>query len=318
MKKFENYKSIFLKEFSKIQDIKEPSYLYDPIKYFINSPGKRLRPIIVFFLGDLFSNKIEDTKNGALGVELLHNFTLVHDDIMDEDDLRHNVTTIHKKWDNAHAVLSGDGLGALGPLYIGKIRKNTLKILIRYNEVILEICEGQAYDMEFEESENITLEDYFKMSQKKTGALFELCFEIPTLISSEYENYVDELKGLGRNLGVIFQIQDDILELELDETQMGKGTLSDITRNKKTILNCIAFEKDSKRWNVFKKSISDLPNNEKKNAILEYFEKNDIKSQAKEILNEYISKCDEIVANLPKEIQKGLNELIYYIIKREK
>ena len=318
MKKFENYKLIFSKEFSKIQNIKGPSYLYDPIKYFINSPGKRLRPIIVLFLGDLLSNDIEDTKNGALGVELLHNFTLVHDDIMDEDDLRHNVTTIHKKWDNAHAVLSGDGLGALGPLFIGKIRKNTLKILIRYNEVILEICEGQAYDMEFENSENIGLADYFKMSQKKTGSLFELCFEIPALISEKYENYVNDLKSLGRNLGVIFQIQDDVLELELDDTQMGKGTLSDITRNKKTILNCVAFEKDSKAWNIFRKSISNLDNKNKKSAILEYFDRNNIKSEAKKILDEHVSKCDAIVANLPNEIQKGLKELIDYIIKRVK
>lgn len=318
MNKFENYKSIFIKEFLKIQDIKGPSYLYDPIKYFINSPGKRLRPIIVLFLGDLFNNKVKDSKNGALGVELLHNFTLVHDDIMDEDDLRHNVKTIHKKWDNAHAVLSGDGLGALGPLYIGKIQKNTLKILIRYNEVILEICEGQAYDMEFENTEDISLKDYLKMSKKKTGSLFELCFEIPALISEKYENYVDELKSIGRNIGVIFQIQDDILELVLDDNQMGKGTLSDINRDKKTILNCIALEKDSKAWHLFRESIFNLDKNKKKNAILEYFEKNSIKSDAIDILNKHVSKCDEIVLSLPKEIQKDLKELIDYIVKREK
>jgi geranylgeranyl pyrophosphate synthase len=318
MKRFENYKSVFLEEFTKIQDIEGPSYLYDPIKYFVNSPGKRLRPIIVLFLGDLFNNNVKDSKNGALGVELLHSFTLVHDDIMDEDDLRHNTITIHKKWDNAHAVLSGDGLGALGPLFIGKIQKNTLKILIRYNEVILEICEGQAYDMQFEDRNDITVKDYLKMSQKKTGSLFELCFEIPSLISENYSNYVDELKSLGRNLGVIFQIQDDILELVLDDVQMGKGTLSDITRHKKTILNCIAEEKASKAWQLFRKSISNLDNNKKKSAILEFFEKNNIKSEAMKILNEYVLRCDDIVLNLPKEIQKELNELIDYIVKRQK
>lgn len=318
MNKFENYKSIFLKEFSKILDIKGPNYLYDPIKYFVNSPGKRLRPIIVLFLGDLFNNKIEDSVNGALGVELLHSFTLVHDDIMDEDELRHNVTTIHEKWDNAHAVLSGDGLGALGPLFIGKIKKNTLKILIRYNEVILEICEGQAYDMEFEGRENITVEDYLKMSQKKTGSLFELCFEIAALVSNEHENYVNELKMLGRNLGVIFQIQDDILELISDDIEMGKGTYSDVIRDKKTILNCIALEKDSKSWSRFRQSILDYDKDKKKSAVLEYFETNNIKSEAKQLLEKYISKCDEIIINLPKDIQEGLRELIYYIIKRKK
>ena len=168
MDKLKDLKSDFLNEFSNIQNLEGPSYLYDPIKYFVKSPGKRLRPIIVLFLGELFKNSKEDSINGALGVELLHNFTLVHDDIMDEDDLRHNVATIHKKWDNAHAVLSGDGLGALGPLYIGKIKKNTLAILIRYNEVILEICEGQAYDMEFESSDFVSVSDYLLMSSKKT------------------------------------------------------------------------------------------------------------------------------------------------------
>jgi len=196
MDKLNDFKNIFLEEFSKIQKFEGPSYLYDPIKYFIKSPGKRLRPVIVLFLGDLFKNDKKDSINGALGVELLHNFTLVHDDIMDEDDLRHNVVTIHKKWDNAHAVLSGDGLGALGPIFIGKIKKNTLKILIRYNEVILEICEGQAYDMEFEKKDFVSVNDYLLMSAKKTGSLFELCFEIASLISDKYEKYLKNLKYL--------------------------------------------------------------------------------------------------------------------------
>jgi geranylgeranyl pyrophosphate synthase len=172
--------------------------------------------------------------------------------------------------------------------------------------------------MEFENRNDITVKDYLKMSQKKTGSLFELCFEIPSLISEKYSNYVNELKNLGRNLGVIFQIQDDVLELLLDDNQMGKGTLSDITRHKKTILNCIAYEKDSKAWHVFRKSISNLDNNKKKRAILEFFEKNSIKSEAINILNKHVSKCDKIVLNLPKEIQNGLNELIDYIVKRKR
>ncbi|HIC83509.1 MAG TPA: polyprenyl synthetase family protein, partial [Candidatus Marinimicrobia bacterium] len=171
IKNIEKYRRHFLKEWNKLQDLKDPSYLYDPIKHIMQSEGKRLRPIIVQFLGDLFENDSNDTMNAAMGVELLHNFTLVHDDIMDEDTLRHNVTTIHEKWDNAHAILSGDGLGALGPIYISKIKTNTLEVLVRYNEVILEICEGQAYDMEFE-NKNATINDYLLMSKKKTGSLF--------------------------------------------------------------------------------------------------------------------------------------------------
>ena len=318
MDKLNDFKNIFLEEFSKIQKFEGPSYLYDPIKYFIKSPGKRLRPVIVLFLGDLFKNDKKDSINGALGVELLHNFTLVHDDIMDEDDLRHNVVTIHKKWDNAHAVLSGDGLGALGPIFIGKIKKNTLKILIRYNEVILEICEGQAYDMEFEKKDLVSVNDYLLMSAKKTGSLFELCFEIASLISDKYEKYLKNLKDLGRNLGIIFQIQDDILELTANNDVLGKSTFSDIERNKKTILTCLAMEKNLNDWNKLIETINKKNNIEKKELMNDFFDIKNLREESNNLLTEYINKCNEIISQLPEEIQGGLNELIGYIIKRDK
>ena len=318
MNKLEDLKKDFLNEFEKIQELEGPSYLYDPIKYFVKSPGKRLRPIIVLFLGELFKNSKEDSINGALGVELLHNFTLVHDDIMDEDDLRHNVATIHKKWDNAHAVLSGDGLGALGPLFIGKIKKNTLAILIRYNEVILEICEGQAYDMEFENKDFVSVSEYLLMSSKKTGSLFELCFEISSLISDKYQEHVKDLKKLGRNLGIIFQIQDDILELVSDDDRMGKSTYSDVERHKKTILTCLAMEKNLSDWNKLINSINNQKTIDKKKSIYNFLVKNNLKEESDKLLNNYIDECNEIIMNLPKEIQSGLNELISYIIKRSK
>ena len=318
MDKLNDFKNIFLEEFSKIQKFEGPSYLYDPIKYFIKSPGKRLRPVIVLFLGELFNNNKKDSINGALGVELLHNFTLVHDDIMDEDDLRHNVVTIHKKWDNAHAVLSGDGLGALGPIFIGKIKKNTLKILIRYNEVILEICEGQAYDMEFEKKDFVSVNDYLLMSAKKTGSLFELCFEIASLISDKYEKYLKNLKDLGRNLGIIFQIQDDILELTANNDVLGKSTFSDIERNKKTILTCLAMEKNLNDWNKLIETINKKNNIEKKELMNDFFDKKNLREESNNLLTEYINKCNEIISQLPEEIQGGLNELIGYIIKRDK
>lgn len=316
-KKYINYKSIFLAELNKLQDLKGPSYLYDPIKYIIKSDGKRLRPFIVQFLGDLFNNNVRDTMNGAMGVELLHNFTLVHDDIMDGDELRHNVATIHNKWDNAHAVLSGDGLGALGPIYIGKIKKNTLEILIRYNEVILEICEGQAYDMEFEER-NATVDEYILMSEKKTGSLFELCFEIPALISNDFLKYKKSLKRLGRILGIIFQIQDDILEMSTSSESMGKSTSSDIERNKKTILSSMAIDQDKKGWNKFKNNIEHKPIDRKKVILKEYYQNNGIIEKCDDLLLKYENKCKKIISSFEKEVQDGLMLLLRIILKREK
>ena len=317
MNKFDLLRSNFLSDFETIQKLDGPSYLYEPIKYFIQSPGKRIRPIIVLFLCELFENDLNDAKNGALGVELLHNFTLVHDDIMDEDELRHNIATIHKKWDNAHAVLSGDGLGALGPIFIAKIQYNTLPILVRYHEVILEICEGQAYDMEFEKEENVSVEKYLLMSQKKTGSLFEFCFEIPAYLSKNHLEYLELLKKIGRTVGIIFQIQDDILEISSNSENMGKGTDSDIRRKKKTILSCIASEKNINKWNKFIKSIEDQSINEKKKSFRKYLKDNQIDLEAKKILNKHTSDCNKLVTELPGDIQEGVKELIDYILNRK-
>ena len=317
IKSNQDYKNLFLKELAKLQDIKGPSYLYDPIKYIIKSEGKRLRPFIVQYLGDMFNNNPKDTMNGAMGVELLHNFTLVHDDIMDGDDLRHNVATIHKKWDNAHAVLSGDGLGALGPIFIGKIKKNTLEILIRYNEVILEICEGQAYDMEFE-SRDASVDEYILMSEKKTGSLFELCFEIPSLISDDYLQCRPQLKKLGRNLGVIFQMQDDILEMSTSSENMGKGTNSDVERSKKTILSSMALNQDKDAWNKLQEKIKNCSIIEKKQSLKEYYKNSSIIEKSQELLLNFENECKDIIKSFPFEVQENMISLLNVILKREK
>ena len=317
IKSNQDYKHLFLKELAKLQDMEGPSYLYDPIKYIIKSEGKRLRPFIVQYLGDVFNNDPKDTMKGAMGVELLHNFTLVHDDIMDGDDLRHNVATIHKKWDNAHAVLSGDGLGALGPIFIGKIKKNTLEILIRYNEVILEICEGQAYDMEFE-SRDATVDEYILMSEKKTGSLFELCFEIPSLISDDYLRFKPQLKKLGRNLGIIFQMQDDILEMSTSSKNMGKGTNSDIERSKKTILSSMALDQDKDAWNELQETIKNRSIVEKKQLLKEYYKNSGIIEKSQELLLNFENKCKDIIKSFPIEVQDNMISLLNMILKREK
>ena len=316
-KNIQEYRDLFSEELNKLQEMEGPSYLYDPIKYIIKSEGKRLRPLIVQYLGDIFNNDSKDTMNGAMGVELLHNFTLVHDDIMDGDDLRHNVPTIHKKWDNAHAVLSGDGLGALGPIFIGKIKKNTLDILIRYNEVILEICEGQAYDMEFE-SRDASVNEYILMSEKKTGSLFELCFEIPALISEDYISFKSELKTFGRNLGIIFQIQDDILEMSTSSENMGKGTNSDIERSKKTILSSMALDSDRDGWNNLQEKIKNTSLEEKKLMIRNYYTDTGIIKKSDKLLLNFEDKCKDIIKSLPSKIHSDMTVLLNMILKRKK
>jgi len=317
IKNIEQYRDRFSQKWSELHNLNDPSYLYDPIKHIIQSEGKRFRPIIVQFLGDIFHNDIEDTMNAAMGVELLHNFTLVHDDIMDEDVLRHNVATIHEKWDNAHAVLSGDGLGALGPIYIGKIKNNTLEILIRYNKVILEICEGQAYDMEFE-NRNATIDEYSLMSEKKTGSLFALCFEMPALINKDFSDYKSILRELGKNLGIIFQMQDDILEFSTSEENMGKGTDSDIERKKKTVLSSIAYEHNQEKWLQLQNEIESMGIVQKKQVLKDYFKENNILDQANDLLDSYEKKCKEMVNSLPEDTHKDIMLILDLVIKRSK
>ena len=172
--------------------------------------------------------------------------------------------------------------------------------------------------MEFEIKDFVSVSDYLLMSSKKTGSLFELCFEIASLISDKYEENVNDLKKLGRSLGVIFQIQDDILELETDSENMGKDTFSDIERNKTSILTCLAMEKKLSDW----KKLIEYTNHEdvssKKKTIYNFFKENNLKEESDKLLADYISQCNDIINELPVEIQGGLNELISYIIKRNK
>ena len=172
--------------------------------------------------------------------------------------------------------------------------------------------------MEFEIKDFVSVSDYLLMSSKKTGSLFELCFEIASLISDKYEENVNDLKKLGRSLGVIFQIQDDILELETDSENMGKDTFSDIERNKKTILTCLAMEKNLSDWKKLIESTNHEDVSSKKKTIYNFFKENNLKEESDKLLADYISQCNDIINELPVEIQGGLNELISYIIKRNK
>ena len=172
--------------------------------------------------------------------------------------------------------------------------------------------------MEFEKKDFVSVNDYLLMSAKKTGSLFELCFEIASLISDKYEKYLKNLKDLGRNLGIIFQIQDDILELTANNDVLGKSTFSDIERNKKTILTCLAMEKNLNDWNKLIELINKKNNIEKKELMNDFFDTKNLREESNNLLTEYINKCNEIISQLPEEIQGGLNELIGYIIKRDK
>ena len=227
---------------------KTPSYLYKPIEYSLKGEGKRYRPIIVHLTGRHFKSDPDDIMKISMAIELLHCFTLIHDDIMDSDDKRRNMPTLHKKYDVPSAILAGDGIFTITQLILLSVDQNSKLLFQKYNEMVLEICEGQAMDKQYEIEDELVVDDYIEMVKKKTGALLGSCLSLPAIIENEKQGNVELLYNIGKNIGVAFQIQDDLFEIFGDEKVMGKSLGSDIASNKKTPLAILAKNEDKTRW----------------------------------------------------------------------
>ena len=227
---------------------KSPSYLYRPIEYSLKGKGKRYRPIIVHLTGRHFKSDPDDIMKISMAIELLHCFTLIHDDIMDSDDKRRNMPTLHKKYDVPSAILAGDGIFTITQLILLSVDQNSKILFQKYNEMVLEICEGQAMDKQYEVEDELDIDDYIEMVKKKTGALLGSCLALPAINENENKSNVELLYNIGKNLGVAFQIQDDLFEIFGDEKVMGKSLGSDIASNKKTPLAILAKNEDKMRW----------------------------------------------------------------------
>ena len=210
--------------------------------------GKRYRPIIVHLTGRHFKSDPDDIMKISMAIELLHCFTLIHDDIMDSDDKRRNMPTLHKKYDVHSAILAGDGIFTITQLILLSVDQNSKLLFQKYNEMVLEICEGQAMDKQYEVEDELDIDDYIEMVKKKTGALLGSCLALPAIIENENKSNVELLYNIGKNLGVAFQIQDDLFEIFGDEKAMGKSLGSDIASNKKTPLAILAKNEDKMRW----------------------------------------------------------------------
>ena len=271
-----------------------PKYLYNPIKYSLESKGKRYRPIIVHLAGRSFKSDPDELMKISLGIELLHNFTLIHDDIMDSDDIRRNVPTLHKKFDVPSAILAGDGIFTISQLILISLEHHSTKLLQKYNEVVLEICEGQALDKEFEDQAEIELDAYIDMVKKKTGALLGACLCLPAIMYGESSEKVEKLYNVGKCLGVAFQLQDDILEIFGEEKVIGKSLGSDIIANKKTAIALIANKINSDEWNNLISKF-DGSNLEK---IRNFLSNNGINSEVENLTNTYFQSSYESLLKL--------------------
>ncbi|MCK4715942.1 MAG: polyprenyl synthetase family protein [Candidatus Marinimicrobia bacterium] len=230
-----NYRSEIDDRLRDLQLPELPESLYRPMRYSANAPGKRIRPILTLLTSEGLGVDREKVMPAALAVEVLHTFTLVHDDIMDNDTQRRGRATVHVKWDMNTAILSGDGLMALAFRLLMETDSPQIgQMGYEFSQAMLEICEGQALDVEFESRQTVNVEDYLEMVGKKTGRLLGLSCQLGALISSGNERIVDSLNHFGIELGQAFQIQDDLLELTSDAENMGKSLDSDIVTGKKT------------------------------------------------------------------------------------
>jgi geranylgeranyl diphosphate synthase type II len=221
----------------------EPIELYKPISYIFKTGGKKIRPAITLLGCNLFSEDIEPAINPAIALEIFHNFSLVHDDIMDNANVRRGQQTIHAKWNNNVAILSGDAMCIKAYDYICNCDQRFLKkVLAEFNNAAIKVCEGQQFDMNFETRQNVSEAEYLKMIELKTSVLLAACLKIGATTGGASDKDADFLYDFGLNLGMAFQLQDDLLDVFGDEQMLGKEIGKDIVSNKKTYLLIKALE----------------------------------------------------------------------------
>ena len=289
-----------------------PTYLYDPIRYALKGRGKRFRPILTHIVGRAYKIDPDSLMNMSLAIELLHNFTLIHDDIMDKDTIRHSQKTIHHKWDISTAILAGDGIYTIAQLILNSMDRCDNQIMKCFNEVTLDICEGQALDKEFENSNIISEDLYLMMVKKKTGSLIAASAMLPSIYAKEDEDKIELYRHLGEYLGKGFQIHDDLLEITSDPTTMGKSLESDVFQGKQTIMVIKANHKYIESWN---KVITDSNTSELRKNIYNFLNEKGIIEETKSIAESYFNKSRMIL----KELNHiNTSELSHYIDLLEK
>jgi len=222
---------------------KEPVNLYQPIRYTLQNQGKRIRPLLTLMACNMFSEKVEYALNPAIGLEVFHNFTLLHDDIMDNAPVRRGKPTVHVKWNPNTAILSGDTMMVEAFKLVAEAPEYCLKEAIAiFSKTAIEVCEGQMYDMEFEERNNVTEEEYLKMITLKTSVLIGCALKMGAIVGKASQKDAEHLYQFGLNLGVAFQLLDDWLDVYSDPDVFGKKTGGDIVANKKTYMLISALE----------------------------------------------------------------------------
>lgn len=288
----------------------EAGRLSDPVKYILSIGGKRLRPVLALMACNLFRDKVDEAIIPATGLEVFHNFTLVHDDIMDQAPVRRNFPTVHIKWNINQAILSGDVMAFVAnDCFLQTPPAQLHNVFKTYNKAAVEVCVGQQLDMDFEKASMVSNAEYLRMIELKTAVLIAASAKIGGLIGDAGEKDAGHLYEFGKNLGMAFQIQDDLLDVYGDSIIFGKVSGGDIVSNKKTFLLVKALELATGRQRKRLKDQLDQkdPDPQKKiKTVMEIYDDLNIKSITEELANDYISKSiDHLLKTGPANERKS-------------
>jgi geranylgeranyl diphosphate synthase, type II len=270
---------------------KQPADLYEPIRYTLSNAGKRLRPVISMMACDLMDGDCADAIHPAVSLELLHNFTLIHDDIMDQAPLRRGHETVYRKWNPNIAILSGDTLFAMAYDYLIRTDHKLLpQLLHAFNRIAIQVCEGQQMDMNFEKRDDVSIDEYIEMIRLKTAVFFGGCIQIGAITGGAPKDQVDLLYDYGEKLGIAFQLQDDILDAFGSEKEIGKKKGGDIVANKKTFLYLKALELADENTALKLSKLFSEPFEDEDRKILEVlqiFDKLGVRRHAETVMEQY-------------------------------
>jgi len=321
MQKLLEYQQVLQKKIDELSFPEEPKNLYDPLRYFLNLGGKRTRPTLTLMGCSLFGEPGLKAINAAVAVELFHNFTLIHDDIMDDAPLRRGKNTVHEKWNNNIGILSGDVLFVEAYKQLARHEVDVLpELLSIFSRTAKEVCEGQQMDMDFESRNDVSIDEYIEMIRLKTSVLLGAALEMGAVIAKADSNDVAKIYEFGMNVGLAFQLQDDILDLYADPEKFGKQVGGDILSNKKTYLLIKAQElaNDDQR-----KQLNDILDNQtgetKVNNSRALFDELGVKQSAQKRMDAYYLQAKENMnqISVPDECKSELLGVAEALMNRE-
>ena len=301
----------------------KPENLYNPVKYLLESGGKRLRPIIALNVSELLGGKISDTLPAAAALEIFHNFTLAHDDIMDNSMLRRGKKTINSKWDNNTGILSGDVMLIISYEVLNQYQDSKyIHLSKKLTEISRLVCEGQQADMDFASKNDITENEYFEMIKNKTAVLIGCSFMFGGIVAEANDLNTNLLYEIGLNLGIAFQLEDDLLDCFGDQEKFGKKIGGDIIEKKKTLLYLftnlkLESEKKLEFENIF--NSNEIAESEKINSIKLFYETSGALKYVKNKVKVYFDKADQLINNLEldNDTKRKLNQFSKTLLNRE-